>query len=520
MKSSGIILSALLILSGITSKGQEVRIMESLYMHSVILGQDVKYSICLPEDYFRTDRSYPVVYLLHGLGDDESAWIEYGRINQYADKMVKDGEIVPMIFVIPQGYRNYYVNDYAGTFMYQDMFVSEFIPFIDNGYRTLPDKQHRATVGYSMGGFGALILPLKHPDLISTCVPMSISIRTDEQYMTEDASEWDQQWGRLFGGVGLTGEERITEYYRQNWPFHIFLRDNLAELNGLRIYIDNGDDERTLCRSNEELHILMRNRDIPHEFRVRDGGHSFGYWRSSLPDALRFISDAFNSKPYRGDLVIRPSAGELPESQIRTLMVDNEKVFAFVPAEYTYSDRYYPAIYFAGNFSIDQQKSIAAFVNQKTENNETGPMLLVFLPSTSIQQFSEILPELEEQLRIRKGYRFRSLAGYQESAGDVCDLAITQVQFSSCILMDASLQKDHLTELMTVMEPGALSYTPFFVDAPDKGSYYEGNGFLHILFRDLNLSHEYRVREGEGGFEWSLSGLEEIIRFADTNFHK
>jgi Enterochelin esterase and related enzymes len=137
--------------------------MESLSMHSNILNKDIKYSICLPENYYKSKKPFPVVYLLHGLGDDETAWIEYGCINQIADKAVKDGEIVPMIFVIPQGFRTYYVNDYAGKFPYQDMFIKELIPFIDKQYKTIPDANHRATLGYSMGGFGALILPLKNP---------------------------------------------------------------------------------------------------------------------------------------------------------------------------------------------------------------------------------------------------------------------------------------------------------------------------------------------------------------------
>ena len=254
------------------SKGfaqENLRIIEGLSIESEILGQAVKYSIILPEEYHTTKKSYPVVYLLHGLGDDESSWLEYGRVNQYTDGAVKQGEIQPMIYVMPQGFRNYYVNDYAGTFLYEDMFIDELVPFIDNTYRTIPDRDHRATMGYSMGGYGALILPLKHPEVFTISVPLSISVRTDQQYKTEDASGWDDQWGRLFGGVGETGENRITDYYKQHSPFHIFKAPNLTKFSDLKLYIDNGDDEYTLCRSNEELHVLLRDRNFPHEFRVR-----------------------------------------------------------------------------------------------------------------------------------------------------------------------------------------------------------------------------------------------------------
>ncbi|HNC31546.1 MAG TPA: alpha/beta hydrolase-fold protein, partial [Cyclobacteriaceae bacterium] len=161
--------------------------MESLFMNSKILSQDVNYSIILPADYYTSGKRYPVVYLLHGLGDNESSWLEYGQVSQVADAAVKNKEIIPMIYVMPAGYRNYYVNDYAGKFLYEDMFIKEFVPFIDSQYRTLADKSHRATLGYSMGGFGTLVLPLRNPDVFTVSVPLSISVRTDSQYMSEDA---------------------------------------------------------------------------------------------------------------------------------------------------------------------------------------------------------------------------------------------------------------------------------------------------------------------------------------------
>lgn len=190
------------------------RILEGLSLTSSVLGQEVRYSIVLPKDYFKNKRNYPVVYLLHGLGDNESSWLEYGRISQITDHAVARKEITPMIFVMPQGFRNYYVNDYAGTFLYEDMFIQELVPFIDKTYRTMADPGHRAVMGYSMGGFGALVLPAQHPDVFTVSVPLSTSFRTDAQYMVEDASEWNDQWGRLFGGVGKTGAERLTEYYK------------------------------------------------------------------------------------------------------------------------------------------------------------------------------------------------------------------------------------------------------------------------------------------------------------------
>ncbi len=502
------------------SMSHGVRILESLSMHSQILGQDVKYSICLPEGYFKGNRTYPVVYLLHGLGDDETSWLEYGGIYQLSDKLVNDGEIVPIIYVIPQGYRTYYVNDFLGKFRYQDMFIQELIPFIDSHYRTVADKNHRATMGYSMGGFGALILPLLNPEVFSTCVPLSISIRTDKQYMEEDSSEWDKQWGRLFGAVGKTGEERITEYYKQNNPFYIFAQSDLTKLKGLRIFIDNGDDEKTLCRSNEQLHILMRDKGIPHEFRVRDGGHSFQYWYSALPNALRFISDAFESKPYRGDVLPNTIKPKLSKEQQQKIKIEKEEVTAYLPSEYNNTSRLYPVIYISSGYLPTQEKAIASVVNHEIENSNVSPMLLVFLPKDGMSRINNLLPKLEETLRIRKGYRFRALFGYQENALDVLEKCINSEEFGFCSISDAFLQKDSITILLSKLNPEVFKQTSFFIDAPDRGRFYESNGNLHMLLRDKELAHEYRVREGVGGFEWFLAGLPEIISLTAKRFHR
>jgi hypothetical protein len=173
----------------------------------------------------------------------------------------------------------------------------------------------------------------------------------------------------------------------------------------------------------------------------------------------------------------------------------------------------------AGNFSEAQRKTIAAKVNQEIEKNLVSPMLIVFLSENSVKQLTTIMPEFEEKLRIRKGYRFRAIAGYQTEASDICKMAF-QEQFVACILSDAFISKDLFPGLLSDMKPKALERTSFFIDAPDKGSFYEGNGNAHMLLRDKDLQHEYRVREGKGGFDFFISGLPEIIAFAEKRFHK
>ncbi|MCF8379312.1 MAG: hypothetical protein K9H49_07030 [Bacteroidales bacterium] len=489
-------------------------------MKSEILGQDVKYSVILPEDYYATGKKYPVVYLLHGLGDDETSWLEYGRISQIADKLVNDGEIVPMIFVMPQGFRNYYVNDYAGTFRYEDMFMNELIPFIDSVYHTKKGGDFRATMGYSMGGFGALNIPLKNPEHFCACVALSISIRTDEQYMYEDATEWNDQWGRLFGGVDSVGESRITEYYKQNCPIHILssLDSTSRELPG--IYIDNGDDEQTLSFSNEALHIILRDKNIDHEFRVRDGGHSFTYWREALPNGLRYISDKFEDNPYQGDRqneIYQDTENNLPyiESTISEVTAR-----LFLPDEYKFTNRLYPVIYILGEITDEEEMWIAALTNEMTETGELPPLILAFIPACGENLKDTVINDLEARYRIRSGYRFRGLIGFGNGGATALKSVLQPTSFTSCVLMDSDPGYEGFAKGLDIAGTDDLWRTWFYIAYPDKGDFYAENSRIHTEFRAADQYHEYRILEGYGGFEWRKNIMGEALKFTAKKIHR
>lgn len=497
------------------AQANRARIIEGLSMNSSLLAQEVKYAVILPEDYFSSKKSYPVVYLLHGLGDNESSWLEYGRVSQVADQAVRKKQIVPMIFVMPQGFRNYYVNDYAGKFPYQDMFIKEFVPFIDKQYRTIADKDHRATMGFSMGGFGALILPLKNPEVFTISVPLSISVRTDEQYMTEDASEWNDQWGRLFGGVGTTGNERITEYYKQHSPFHIFAQQDLSPYKNLKLYIDNGDDEKTLCRSNEELHMLLRDRNFPHEFRVRNGGHEFIYWREALPNGLRFISDAFEGKPYRGD--VKSAAAKMTIRAPK--IIDTGNFSISFPIEYAVTQRNYPVIYFLGDFESDTKKAIASKVQDQIQEGSMPPVIVVFLKKDEEGLITTIFPKMEKEYRARTGFRFRALVGFAEGGIAALRYALTPETFTSCVILDSPVECEEL-KIAVYGNDKVLGRTWLFMVTTDKSMNYRGNGCAHAFLRDKEIYHEYRVQEGKGGTTWFVSNLTEALNFTQRKIHR
>ena len=140
------------------------RYITDLQFPSNTLREHVTYSIYLPADYDTdTETRYSVVYMLHGLGDNNNSWNgNYLHANSKINSWEARG-LSKMIYVFPKGFSSYFCNFYNGSYNYMDMFINELIPEIDAKYRTIPDREHRAITGYSMGGFGACALAEKHP---------------------------------------------------------------------------------------------------------------------------------------------------------------------------------------------------------------------------------------------------------------------------------------------------------------------------------------------------------------------
>ncbi len=290
-------------------------------LDSKILNRTVKYTVYFPESYMtEKEKRYPVVYMLHGIGDNNNSWNgNYLHANRKIDEWTAKG-LGEMIYVFPEGFSSYYCNRFDGTFSYMDMFVEELVPLIDKSLRTIPDKQHRAITGYSMGGFGACALAEKHPELFIACAPLSMSVRTDWQYKEESQDGWNNQWGKIFGGRNEAGDGRITEYYKQHCPIHYFNAENKAILSTVNWYLICGDDEQNLLYANDELHCVMMQNGYKHEYRVVDGGHSSSVWMPALDEVLPMFDYYMNG----GSLwaPVKPSNAK-PES----IDVDNNGVF-------------------------------------------------------------------------------------------------------------------------------------------------------------------------------------------------
>jgi enterochelin esterase-like enzyme len=294
MKSKFLIITVLSFLF-LSVSAQEIpmgTVNEGLAMRSAILGHDVNYAVYLPPDYQTSTRRYPVVYLLHGYSDDESGWIQFGEINLAVDQAIASREIPPMIIIMPDAKITWYMNNADGSERYEDMFVQELIPYVDQHYRTRAKKEFRGVSGLSMGGFGTLLYCLKHPDLFAAGAAFSSAVWTDEEVKAmSTGGSFNELFVKLFG---LTKEKNLlTPHYRENSILDLAGSLPKEQIEKVRLYIDCGDDD-FLSKGNCALHVLLRDRQIRHEYRVRDGGHSWSYWRSGIIDGLKFIGESFH----------------------------------------------------------------------------------------------------------------------------------------------------------------------------------------------------------------------------------
>jgi enterochelin esterase-like enzyme len=266
---------------------QTGKVSDNLTLPSKILKMDRKYAIYLPPDYETSQRSYPVLYLLHGSGDDQTGWVQFGEVLSIADESIKSGLSTAMIIVMPDantGKRGYN-NDIKGEWLYEDFFFQEFMPFIEKTYRIKPEKRYRAISGLSMGGGGTFVYALHHPELFSSACPLSAS--TGPRNMEE-----------LINSRELKGVEGIKDadkeaYFKRYSVLNLIENIPDDQKKAVRWFIDCGDDD-FLFEGNSLVHILMRKKEIPHEFRIRNGAHNWTYWRESLPKVLEFASMTFH----------------------------------------------------------------------------------------------------------------------------------------------------------------------------------------------------------------------------------
>jgi len=298
------------------------------------LGVDKSYVVYLPASYGQTGRRYPTIYMLHGLGGSEGNWTELFELDRAADRLALEA-----IVVMPDGDDSFYSNaassySYAdclrgkGTFSsddpttrycvrtprYEDYITRDLVAHIDRRFRTVADRSFRAIGGLSMGGYGALYLAFRHPELFSIAISHSgvASLLYAGPYpyrpnkgRLADAPE--QVLARLGRFRGLF--EHVFGTTTGNWREHdpVVLSDSIRP-GALDIYMDCGDaDGFQLQHAAQFLSERLAARGIDHEWHLIAGGkHDADLWRVRIEHSLRFASQRFAGR--QSKMPVTPAA--------------------------------------------------------------------------------------------------------------------------------------------------------------------------------------------------------------------
>ncbi len=256
--------------------------------HSKALNQEKRGAVYLPAGYDTSDKTYPVIYFLHGLFGSENRWEQRGA-KSIVDKLIADGTITPAIIAIADGDNSFYVNAVNGQAAYEDYIINDFLPYIESTYRIDPRRSQRAISGISMGGFGSLMLGMRHPDLFSSVSAHSavlIPVPLDQLPPRLLQSYQAQFFEAVFGNP-------VNEaHWRQHHP--VDLINTATDLTTVSWYFDCGTEDRYgFHRGAAKLHNLMEYSSIPHEYHLFPGGHGWEYVRSTLHRSLSFHSKNF-----------------------------------------------------------------------------------------------------------------------------------------------------------------------------------------------------------------------------------
>ena len=285
MKLKHIFLAAVLLAAALPARAGKI-VTDSLY--SKVLGRQMKYNVYLPDGFEKGKTRYPVVYLLHGLSDDYTAWRDKGQMQIVTDELMRSGEVRPMVIVMPGAGCADVHNSFNGYFnqpgwSYEDYFFKELLPAAEKKYRCGGAKGKRAVMGLSMGGGGSTVYCQRHPDMFSSCYAMSPWLDEKSAEVQGDSKAKDNL-------------ELTCRSVREHSAIDFVANANEATLKKLRTvawFIDCGDDD-FLLHLTFDFYTKMRAAGVPAELRVRDGVHNWEYWHLALRLSLPFASRNFD----------------------------------------------------------------------------------------------------------------------------------------------------------------------------------------------------------------------------------
>lgn len=268
-------------------------------LNSHILKQVVHYCVYLPADYDagaaqHPPKRYPVLYFLHGLGDNEQTLFNSGGWTLLED-LRNQHKMGDFMIVAPEGKRSFYIDSADGFVRYNEFFLQEFLPQIESKYRIKPGRAGRAISGISMGGYGALRFAFAHPELFSAVSAQSAALITESPQTLDSAS----RTGAPLGGVlaAVFGKPIDVPHWNDNSPF-VLAKRNASGLRKLAIYFNCGqDDNYGFEKGAAALHDTLQKDGVKHEYHPYPGDHSFTYFLSHFAEVMEFHSRAFGLLP-------------------------------------------------------------------------------------------------------------------------------------------------------------------------------------------------------------------------------
>jgi S-formylglutathione hydrolase FrmB len=267
-------------------------------LNSQILKHPVHYCVYLPASYDagatqHPAQKYPVLYFLHGLGDNERTLFNGGGWT-LIDDLRRQHKMGEFLIVAPEGGRTFYINSADGSVRYSDFFLQEFIPLIETKYRVGKGRNNRAISGISMGGYGALRFAFSHPEMFSAVSAQSAALITESPQELDAAAHSGAPLGKVLAAV--FGSPIAVAHWKENSPF-ILAGRNQAALRRLAIYFNCGqDDNYGFEKGAAALHEQLQKQSVKHEYHPYPGDHSLSYFLAHFTEVMEFHSQAFGLK--------------------------------------------------------------------------------------------------------------------------------------------------------------------------------------------------------------------------------
>ena len=263
-------------------------------LQSKILKRAVHYCVQVPGNYDKApDTRYPVLYYLHGLGDNEQSFSRSGGWTLIED-LREHGKIGDFLIVAPEGGASFYINSADGEQRYSDFFLREFMPYIEEKYRIQPGREARAVTGISMGGYGALRFAFAYPELFSAVSAQSPALIVESPEELNQLGRSRPQAAEAL--APLIGDPINISHWKANDPFTL-LKKNKNALKTTAIYFNCGQsDDFGFETGAAALDKQLTSLGIAHEYHPYSGGHSMTYFLSHLAEVIEFHSSAFARK--------------------------------------------------------------------------------------------------------------------------------------------------------------------------------------------------------------------------------